>query len=430
MVKRQNLFKEKEKKKLRMTRYSLFAFVVFFLCTLTCSSLFVSASAIHTEPNTNDSKKKVLVIGIDGCRADVFDKYTFSSDSLGVFHLLAKIGKATRCESNDATTCARAHDGPQFDPDSHWCTAPGWASVVSGLNLQNHHVVGNSEQQQSVFSKVTERYPTFLKLAKDHGYSVAATGAPNFISYTDIGDMGIIDYECGADASNHYMPFVKGTQKKSCNLDHRLAQNPHDEERDQNSFRFTERNIRQGVDVNMIHFDLVDHMGHTYGFGYNEHYVGQLKLTEFAVGKLLTAINRRLVEQKFIEEWLIMLTADHGGHEKSHDKDPVNDKAVPFLVAIVKAEKEQRVHEGENDLMVDLKFPVRHFDVQPTVVSWLGIDDKSHRDGTVQGLPLSYHRPQDVVSPVENVEKDSFGDLVKTFMSSSLFHLLRSTFGL
>eukprot|EP01135_Chromosphaera_perkinsii_P004110 Nk52_evm17s270 gene=Nk52_evmTU17s270 len=357
-------------------------------------------------------KPKVLIIGIDGCRADVFDKYRQSSDSLGLFNTLmgeketvskdeeqddqeedgiSIEGRGTVCVQNKDASCAHAQDGPTSHTyASHWCTAIGWGSVVTGLQNYHHHVMGNEDVQQFPFVETTKKFPSMFVLAKRHSFTTGACGACNFLSYKESGDMGVVDYECGADPKT-FLPYTRYKDASSCNLDRRQAQDGHDEERDNKSTEFTLKNIRDGIDVNFEHFDLVDHNGHRHGFSYNEHYVGQLKKTEENVQRLIQGVRDSIKASGGTERWLVMVTSDHGGHQFSHDKDVINDRAVPFTVAQILPKKVAREVMAMNKMMdgnamEELSYPVYHFDVHPTVMAWLGIEDPAKRDGKVQGI--------------------------------------------
>lgn len=135
-------------------------------------SLLISCDAL---------KRKAWVIGIDGLRADVLE-YLMSNHTLPNIGSIAREGRRAECASVRSTTCARAHTTPISNSDYHWSTAPGWASVVTGVDTQKLHVKGNDLQSMLGFKASVAKHPTMFFKAHQSGLTTAATGCPNFLS--------------------------------------------------------------------------------------------------------------------------------------------------------------------------------------------------------------------------------------------------------
>ncbi len=283
----------------------------------------------------------VLVLGIDGMSGYEFDHYLHSSDyqSKG-FKILDENGVFSRCESEHDPRCARTHSGQRLGPSYFWVTSPGWASVLTAVDADMHGVRHNGFLFQKAFAETAKTYPTFFKILKDMGFSVAAGGVGAFLTsyknktiYT-----GITDYECGIHKLG---PAVKPEAQSSCNLTHRLALNNADEERDSKLAYWLIGQIASGTDVIMGVFDSVDAAGHKYGFGLNHKYIDALDRTDHLVAQIIDALKERLTTND--EEWRIIATSDHGGHtilnnhlrtfKGMHDVVKDEDEVVPFGVS-------------------------------------------------------------------------------------------------
>jgi len=126
----------------------------------------------------------------------------------------------------------------------------------------------------------------------------------------------------------------------------------------------------------MAHFNNIDKTGHTEGFSSKFQYLEQISLADKLIGELLSAISQKCSTTN--EEWLVIVTSDHGGHEFTHDTDLILDRVVPFVVSLPCSSSETQAK------LVDLREPVYHFDTMPTILQWLGIPIPPGLDGVVQ----------------------------------------------
>lgn len=85
--------------------------------------------------------------------------------------------------------------------------------------------------------------------------------------------------------------------------------------------------IKQGFGVMFIHFPTGDFTGHEHGW------MGGIQMYAFREeDKMLAQILAALDESGQRADTLIILTADHGGHEKSHGGDLPEDTTIPWIV--------------------------------------------------------------------------------------------------
>lgn len=84
----------------------------------------------------------------------------------------------------------------------------------------------------------------------------------------------------------------------------------------------------QDFGVLFIHFATTDDMGHVHGWLSPE----QLSVTwraDEALGELLTALDDRGIR----DETLLIITADHGGHDKTHGSSMPEDMTIPWIAS-------------------------------------------------------------------------------------------------
>merc|ERR1712113_349174 len=114
-------------------------------------------------------------------------------------------------------------------------------------------------------------------------------------------------------------------------------------------------------DVIFVDFDACDAAGHGSGFdGYATTYGAAVTQTDEYVGMLLDAILSRSAG----EEWLLVVTSDHGGQGTSHGPYNEYNRRVPFMVA-------------SNSPRVDIgraPYEGSQMDVLPTIMHFFGAD--------------------------------------------------------
>lgn len=114
-------------------------------------------------------------------------------------------------------------------------------------------------------------------------------------------------------------------------------------------------------DAVMWYIDWPDHGGH--GFGYYPYTTGHLNtvyLSDKAIGDALKAIASRPTFKD--EDWMIVVTADHGGYWRTHGLWGGHCETIPFLVA------------GRNVSQGRIPGIVHNYYAAPTVLTHFGID--------------------------------------------------------
>jgi hypothetical protein len=317
-------------------------------------------------------KRRVLIIGLDGTTGNQFNSAVWHRNRAPNLRSLLEIGKFTPCVSETDPQCARTHRGHRWGSDFTWKTGPGWASVLTGVESIRHQIKDNGHENFSVFQETTKAFPTIFKKARDQGLKVAAGGVGAFVTSRNGKSTyyGITDYECANGAA----PEASST----CNLDYRFSALNKDDQRDNNTMQFMISRINDPqVSLVMGVFDKIDSEGHAHGFDSNNSYFNAIAATDNLIGPLISAVYDSV--RRGHEEWMIIVTADHGGHRAffwgDHGAIYDEDEVVPFGMSLI----------GSNQTLKNFHYPVTHMDTHPTALRWLGVQCDGV-DGKIQGI--------------------------------------------
>jgi hypothetical protein len=234
------------------------------------------------------TKKTVLVI-LDGIPPDVLE-------SVPTPHMdaIAQVGGYTR-----------AYMGGEKGAYSETPTisSVGYNSMLTGTWVNKHHVFGNDIRQPNyhywtIFRFLEELYPekktaifsTWLdNRTKLLGEGLEATGNLQ------------LDY--------HFDGFEHDTVNFPHNKDRKFI-HLIDEHVTDEAARYLQA---EGPDLSWVYLEYTDDIGHTFGDG--EEMNEAVKIADDQIGRIWKAIQYR--EQNFEEEWLILITTDHGRDAKS-----------------------------------------------------------------------------------------------------------------
>ena len=248
------------------------------------------------------------MIGIDGLRADVV-----GMTPLPALRRLQAMG--THSYWADVQSSASAVSGP------------GWASMFTGVQPTKHLVDGNSDLNDMA-------YPTVFKLVKDTFDLKIAASVSWHPLITDL-----IDHEASTTLDAQYLASSDDAMAAQAEA----------------------WILSEAYDFVFVDFDGPDAAGHNSGFdGYAATYQNRVISTDVLIGKLLDAV----LSTSTGEEWLIVLTSDHGGEGTSHGAYDAYNRKIPFLVA----SNSPRVNVG----YMPIDDPGSHMDVLPTIMHFLG----------------------------------------------------------
>jgi arylsulfatase A-like enzyme len=110
-------------------------------------------------------------------------------------------------------------------------------------------------------------------------------------------------------------------------------------------------------DVSFIHLQEPDRDGHAHGW-MSDDYLDAVEQSDVYVGQILAALE----SAGTLEETLVLVTADHGGYERTHSADRPEVKDIPFIA------RGPEVPQG-----AEILSPLSTSDVAPTILLALGL---------------------------------------------------------
>ncbi len=272
-----------------------------------------SFPAVATPP-----RKKVLIVGIDGCRPDAL----LMAKAPHMRELIRNGGFSDLAQTGDITI-----------------SGPGWSSMLTGVWREKHGIRDNKFEGANF-----GEFPHFFHyLKRAHPYSYAVS----------IVHWGPINQRIVQDA-DLALTLPKDSQVA-----------------EQASRVLTERD----PDAVFVQFDEVDEAGHNHGFHPTvPAYMAAIEQTDDYIGRLLRAIQGR--KHHADEDWLVLVSTDHGGSGKGHGKNIPEHRTIFIIVSGAAAER--GVIEPSPAII----------DVAATALTHLGvrIDPRWNWDGKPVGL--------------------------------------------
>ena len=281
----------------------------------------------------NGQNKKLLFIGIDGCRPDALTQaQTPNIDGLindGIY-----INNAL-CSINGQPTVS----------------GPGWSTMITGVWYDKHGVSDNSFTGSNF-----DEYPPFNVLLQESGQEYHTA---SFIMWTPI-----------------------HTQIFGSTMDYNELHSTYDGSVAQGAADYMST---PNLDVIFLDFDDVDIAGHSYGFSPEvDQYIGAIENVDEYIGWVIDSMENRPTFQN--EDWLIIITSDHGGIGYSHGGQTIEERQIPIIMsgALVSAEM-----IPEQSYLTDLV---------PTVLNYFGIENNCEwqLDGISMGLTPTEFPPYDI----------------------------------
>jgi predicted AlkP superfamily pyrophosphatase or phosphodiesterase len=277
--------------------------------------------------------KKVLLVGIDGCRFDAV--------------------RAANAPNLDALAAAGALSenmlilGDRFQGNDT-ISGPGWSSILTGVWADKHGVLDNKFPQPNF-----EKYPHFFRRIKD---ASPESQTASLVDWEPIQKYIV-------SAADVARVFPEGAGYLSG-----------DEQVEREAVRLLAEDDPAAL---FVYFGQVDEAGHNHGFHPEvKAYRRAIERVDAHLGRVLAALRGRKNFEG--ESWLVLVTTDHGGKGLKHG----GGHAVPevlhsFLIVSGPAAAQGKI-EGPTYLV----------DVVPTVLAHLGVraDPEWGLDGRAVGL--------------------------------------------
>lgn len=293
--------------------------------------LAVAATSVLTLPASAEETpvKKLLVIGIDGLRADAL-----RAAEAPRLQALAQSG----AYSWDAQCESRTFSGPN------------WTTIMAGVSIDKHRVHSNNYKSSRV-----RDWPDFFAYLEKHNPDWVTARLTTWDSFHNYQPTGA-DYQFFHDYRRNGDQLINDRAVRLLSgADPDMTKDP---------------------DAMFIYYADVDVAGHNAGFSLDSPpYLRSIAIADRRVGQLLDAIDTR--PNRADEHWLIVVTSDHGGNaDRKHHGNTADRRNIPFIVA------------GEGAASGPIFPNARNMDVAKTVLTYMGvpIDPAWELDGHVVGL--------------------------------------------
>jgi hypothetical protein len=271
-----------------------------------------------TVTSTPTPKKRVIIISIDGLRPDAIE--------LAPMPNLMELIKSGAYSLTAQTIFPSA-------------TLPSHASMLTGLCPKKHGVDWNDYIPQRGIAQGID----IFDIAQEAGMQTVMFAGKEKIQQVT--------------AASSLDTFVWVNDRDKVLMDTLLADFPMD------------------FDLLFIHLATTDDMGHVYGWLSPEQLSVVYRADE-ALGALLAALDERGLR----DQTLLIITADHGGHNKRHGTRQPVDMSIPWIAA------------GRGVAPKQLETAVHTMDTAATVAYSLGLPIPAEWDGTpileAFGLPM------------------------------------------
>jgi hypothetical protein len=275
----------------------------------------VQISALVTPPAEVESSKRAMIIGVDG-----LDGEEMHIAQTPTINRLQTGGLWSREASTQLT--------------GNTSSGPGWTSILTGVEVKDHYITSNGN-----YGARNQQFPSFLKRLRDNNYTTGVS-----IQWADI--FSILE-------SDAYNSYGSGNQQEVTD------------------WVIEQLESEEGYDAYFVHLDDVDHAGHAHGFTADqEEYNLAIEEADRNIGEILDAILEGPNIQN--EEWMIIVTTDHGGDVAgTHGTIAPDYQVIPLIISGATYSNE-KLPEGFGS----------HLDVHPTILDFFDIpNDELELDG-------------------------------------------------
>lgn len=254
----------------------------------------------HYESDLPEGKteKKVIIIGYDGCRADILTE-------------IQDENSAIKALIDDGATLNLAYCGGVEYPAENTqatSTAPGWCSILTGVWADEHGITGND------ITKEVEPKTLLTSLVEDEVIDSSV-----FITKW----AGHFDRD-----NSTYLAEKEYCEKNELNVGYNKCKN----DKESLSVALDEISKEDCADFIFVIYEPTDSTGHKLGFTHNSTYYKDAfaKADSYGYETLEAIRNRKTYDQ---EDWLIIVTSDHGGYGTEHGGATIQERMTFAVVS-------------------------------------------------------------------------------------------------
>ena len=243
------------------------------------------------------TEKKAIIIGYDGCRADVLIEMV---DENSAIDTLLDDGA-----SINLAYCGGVNYPAENTQDTS--TAPGWCSILTGVWADKHGITANG------ITKSLE-YKTLLTTLVEDDIIDSSTFITKWKGHFDRKNATYNDEKAYCEENKLNVAF---NRLKNDEASH--------------EFTLNEVNKKDCADFIFVIYEPTDSTGHDLGFTINNpKYKEAFKTADQYGFETIEAIKARATYDT--EDWLIIITSDHGGFGTGHGDASIQER-MTFIVA-------------------------------------------------------------------------------------------------
>ena len=212
-------------------------------------------------------------------------------------------------------------------------SSPNWASMINGTSPKNHGIKSNDWERKDIKNKSYceqkegEVFPTIFKILREQKPAAKIECVHDWDGFARLANTEAMDTIINSDGEYE-------TCQKVCELIRK----------DKPDFLF-------------VHFDHVDHAGHTFGH-FTDEYYKSIQVADSLTGVVIQALK----DAGIYDNTYIIITADHGGIRKGHGGLTQAELQIPWFIAGPNTKK--------NFAIPDL---VKQYDTAPTIAHIFGL---------------------------------------------------------